>query len=217
MSRESSHRSPRKSRSGFTLLEVILGVFILGLVGLSIYRFLELNLSAIQVSTEHLNRARSLKALVDIVQAQMNDLPVATPNAVRGEAYKFNDVPQDELEWIARAGNGLFTEHAAKDYRVTLSLRQDERSGIVELGLRRVEEGVRTDVINWLPLMTGIAALEVRYYDPRAAAWLERWTQPNVRPSLIRMRFWRDGEEFPYESVLSLPAREFTADTEAGA
>ncbi len=205
-------RARRHNFRGFTLLEVMLGVFILGMVGLSIYRFLELNLTAIRFSTEQMREERSMEALTDFLQTQLLSLPVAQSNALRGEAYKFNGVPQDELEWLCSPGLGLMTVHASGVYRVTLALRLNEKSRQVELGLRRVLEGGNREDLNWWPLRTGISALELRYYDPRSAQWLERWVDATNRPSLIRARLWRDEEpDIPHEVVLHLPARQFTA------
>lgn len=203
---------PRPNRRAFTLLEVMLAVFILGMVGLSIYRFLELNLTAIRFSTEQMKEDRTMEALVGMLQAQMLALPVAQTNALRGEAYKFNGVPQDELEWLTGPGIGLMTEHASGQYRVTLALRLNEKSKQVELGLRRILEGGDREALNWWPLMTGISAMELRYWDDRSGQWLERWVDTGNRPSLIRFRLWRNEDpEIPHEFVLHLPARQFQA------
>ena len=40
---------------GFTLLEVMMAVMILGLVAISIYRFVETTLNAIRISTAHVS------------------------------------------------------------------------------------------------------------------------------------------------------------------
>lgn len=205
-------RPGRNNFRGFTLLEVMLGVFILGMVGFSIYRFLELNLTAIRFSTEQMQEERSMEALTDFLQTQLLSLPVAQSNALRGEAYKFNGVPQDELEWLTGPGLGLMTTHASGVYRVTLALRLNEKSKQVELGLRRILEGGNREELNWWPLRTGISALELRYYDPRSAQWVERWIDATNRPTLIRMRIWRDEDpEIPREVILQLPARQFNA------
>lgn len=203
------------TRRAFTLLEVMLAVFILGMVGLSIYRFLEVNLTAIRFSTEQMMEDRTMEALVKMLQAQMLSLPIAQANALRGEAYQFNGVPQDELEWLAGPGQGLVTEHASGDYRVTLALRLNEKSDQVELGLRRIVEGGNREELNWWPLMTGISAMELRYYDDRSSQWLERWLDSANRPTLIRVRLWRvDAPDTPHEFVLHLPARQFQAGDE---
>lgn len=195
-------------REAFTLLEMMLAVFIISLVMLSVFRFLELNLQAIRLGTEHGADERSIRALVDVLQAEMNALPiVSSQNVLHGEAYKFNEIPQDEMEWQCMAGNGLFTAHAAGDYRATLTLRPVPKTNELELGLRRVQVDGNPDEIHWLPLRRGIRAMEIRYFDPRLNNWLERWVDAAQRPSLIRIRLWRADEKDPYEAILHLPAR----------
>ena len=55
-------------------------------------------------------------------------------------------------------------------------------------------------------LIPDVAALEIRYFDARLNAWIERWNDQNTRPSLIRVRIWRKADDVPTETVLRLPA-----------
>jgi prepilin-type N-terminal cleavage/methylation domain-containing protein len=212
MFRRAFSRKWLPGRSAFTLLEVMLAVFILGLVVLSIYRFLEANLRAIQFSAQQADSERAIKAVTDVLQAQINALPSDRPNPLKGDAYTFKEMPQDEIEWLCSAGNGLFTEHATGDYRVTLTLRPNDKTGDLELGLRRVKEDGNPDEFHWLPLMRGVRGIEVRYFDPRLNNWLERWVDAGRLPSLIRIRVWRGADEDPYEVALHLPPRQGGAE-----
>jgi len=47
--------------------------------------------------------------------------------------------------------------------------------------------------------------MEIRYFDQRLNAWLEKWTDQSARPSLVRMRIWRAGDDQPYEQIFNLP------------
>ncbi len=193
--------------TAFTLLEVCLAVAILALVGLSIYRFLELNLQAIAFSTTRNTEALAMEALIATVQAELNALPEpqAVPGALLGESHKFKDLPADEMMWVAGAGNGLFTEHAETEYNVTLRLLPDAATAkLPTLGLRRMLNEKDKEQ-NWLPLIDDVRALEFRYFDNRQSAWLENWTGRGARPALVRMRVWRRDEVDPYEAILSLP------------
>jgi hypothetical protein len=189
------------------LLEVIMAVAILALVGLSIYRFLELNLRAIQFSTERGSESVAMDALLATLQAELRSLPLAQtqPGAIIGEAHKFNNLPADELYWITAKGNGLFTSHADADFRVTLRLRPEPPARLPTLGLRRVQIGGDPNVQNWLPLMPNVRALEFRYFDLRVNSWVEKWVDQQARPALVRVRIWRNDDVDPVEAILSLP------------
>ena len=47
---------------GFTLLEVVIAVAIIALMAMTIYRFIETNLSAIRISTEQTSEAAAMQA-----------------------------------------------------------------------------------------------------------------------------------------------------------
>jgi len=48
--------------------------------------------------------------------------------------------------------------------------------------------------------------VEIRYFNPASNAWVDAWTDPLHRPSLVRVRLWRHAEDEPLEAVLSVPA-----------
>lgn len=188
------------------MLEVVLAVAIMALVALSIYPFIELNLVAIKRSTEFSRQESAMRGLVAAIQTQLAALPGGRQGALLGEAHLFNEIPSDEMQWICGPGNGLFTKDASGEYKTTLAIRAPENKGeVAELGLRRVSLTDKEAAMNWLPLLSPVTALEIRYFDPRLNSWLQKWTDQQARPALVRLRIWRDNAADPYEAVLSLP------------
>ncbi len=183
----------------------MLAVAIIALVAMSIYRFLDTNLQAIQISTEQGSRQVELQGLMSVLQFQMNDLPRTEAGAILGEAHNFNNLSSDELQWTCGPGCGLFTQNASGQYKVTLALKPLPKSKDLDLGVRRMPATGTDKDATWLHLMDGVKALEIRYFDPRLNAWLEKWTDQNARPSLLRVRLLRGNDTTPYEQILSLP------------
>ncbi|MCX6968420.1 MAG: hypothetical protein NTZ46_11715 [Verrucomicrobia bacterium] len=198
--------------SAFTLLEVMLAVCVLALVGVSLYRFVETTLTAVRVSTEK-ERERALEtAFIAYLRGQMLALPSARSGAITGEPHRFNEISSDELRWIARPGSGLLTRHATGEWNVTLTTKALE-NGEYEIGLRRKDiEAKKSE--HWLPLFRGVRGLEIRYYDPTRAEWMEKWTNAETRPALVRVKLWRDPSPDPYEIVLPIPAKARAADAQ---
>ena len=197
--------NPNAKSSAFTLLEVMLAVCVLALVGVSIYRFVETTLTAVSLSTAS-ERERALgTAFAAYVRGQMLALPSARSGAITGEPHRFNGISSDELRWIARPGSGLLTRHATGEWIVTLTI-QPLKNGEYELGLRRQDIEAKKSA-GWLPLFRGVRGFEVRYYDPLRAEWMEKWTDVESRPSLIRVKLWRDPSPEAYEVVLPIPAK----------
>jgi prepilin-type N-terminal cleavage/methylation domain-containing protein len=204
----------------FTLIEVMIATLIISLLAFTLFRFISANLMAIRVSTEVHDERESVQAIVRFVQAQLADLPRREGGSLLGKPLKLHDLASDELTWLARAGQGVMTTAAPGEYRVTLTVQPVEKdSSELELGLRRepytkeargdvdfLTRGSGANKYNWLPLIRPMAAFEVRYFDPRMNAWLDRWTDQTARPQLVRIRLWKKQDDPPVEAVIPVPS-----------
>jgi prepilin-type N-terminal cleavage/methylation domain-containing protein len=193
-------------RGGFTLLEVLVAVVIISMITVSVYRFVRANLRAISVSQEVEVDRLEVTGLINYLQAQLEDLPPRRQGLLLGNPKKFKNLASDEMQWICRAGHGVLTTSAPAEYRVTLAIQPVEKSSSeLEIGLRRQATNVDERKYNWLPLMRA-AALEIRYFDGRLRAWIDRWTDLDQRPTLVQVRIWKTVDEQPVEAILQVPA-----------
>ena len=196
------------NRRGFTLLEVMIGVAVIALITISIYRFVASTLLAIRVTTAANDDRHSLVALVKAVEAELQDLPPKMNGVIQGTPHKFDNLQADELQWYCKGGNGLFTKAAEGEWYSTLTIQPHRETRELEIGLRRRPiDGKPADHRDkWLPLLHRVKALEVKYFDRRLNAWIERWNPQDARPALVRLRIWREADEPPYESVIAIPS-----------
>ena len=213
-------RARKNSARGFTLLEVMIATLIVSLLAFTLFRFVSANLQAMKFTTELQDERASMQAVVRFLQTQLADLPPRENAALLGNPLKLHDLASDELIWRASAGPGVLTAAAPGEYRVTMTVQPVESSSLeLELGLRRepITPEARTDAdffargtgtakYNWVSLIRPIAAFEVRYFDPRLNAWLDRWTDQAARPSLVRVRLWKNADDQPLEAVLPVPS-----------
>jgi prepilin-type N-terminal cleavage/methylation domain-containing protein len=180
----------RERRRAFTLLEIVLAVAILGMMTMVIYRFVASNLTIMRVSTAENVADASYSGLINLVTAQLQDLPSGV-GALSGEPFKFNDRPRDEITWICGSGPGVLTRYAPGEFLVSMRLRpMSEKAERMEIGFLRkprdAPEG-STEGESWVPLLGDVRSLQIRYFDPRLNAWVERWTDPGTLPKLVRL------------------------------
>ncbi len=199
---------PVKRRSGwaFTLLEVTLAVAILGMMALAIFRFVATNLTAVRLSTELNQENASYNGLANLLTEQLQNLPPGQ-GTLTGEPFKFSGISRDEMTWICPAGPGLLTRYAPGEYNVTMRLRPMKNSDLMELGIVREGEDEDNPVPKnqaWVTLMRGLRSLEIRYFDPRLNAWVDRWTDRGTLPHLVRLTIGRAGGSIPWQAVLPL-------------
>ena len=213
-------RAINSPRRGFTLLEVMIATLIISLLAFTLFRFVSTHLQAMQTTTELQAERDSLQAVVQLVQTQLADLPRRQNGVILGNPLKIHDLPSDELIWRTHAGQGVLTAAAPGEYRVTMTVQPVEgATSEYELGLRRepISVEARSDVdffargsgqskYNWVSLIRPMAGFEVRYFDPRLNAWLDRWTDQTARPVLVRIRLWKAADEAPIEAILPVPS-----------
>lgn len=184
-----------------------MAVVIIAMIAIILNTFLGGQLSAIAISRRVQTERQAVDCLLEYLRVELGELPEKQASAIAGNAYKFSDIPSDEITWMAKPGHGLLTTAASGDWRVTLQLRAREKSSkISDLGIRRrVLEG-DNESWNWVPLVPETAAMEIRYFHPQLHAWVERWTEQTIRPSLIRFRIWKTVDSIPVEAIIAVPS-----------
>src|SRR5437588_12926403 len=94
----------RKLCRGFTLLEIMLAVTILGMMSLAIFRFVESNMIALQLSAGTAADDAQYHGLRDLLTAQWQSLN-PFPSGLIGEPVKMGDPESDQLRlswWVGR-------------------------------------------------------------------------------------------------------------------
>jgi prepilin-type N-terminal cleavage/methylation domain-containing protein len=199
-------RAKQVRRRAFTLLEITLAVAILGMMAVVIYRFVAANLTVMRVSAEENMSDARYAGLINLVTAQLQELPSGV-GALSGDTFKFNDRPRDEITWVCASGPGLLTRYAPGEFIVSMRLRPASENGDrMEIGfMRKPRETAEksTEGQTWVPLLDDVTSLQIRYFDPRLNAWVERWTDASMLPRLVRMVIGRP-ERAPWESVIAL-------------
>jgi pilin/secretion family protein with methylation motif len=206
-------RNPRRI-AGFTLLEIMLAVGILGLMSLAIFRFVQSNMTALRVSSDIAAMDSQYDGLRDLLTAEWQSL---SPLQARmtGEPFKLNDRERDVISWNSSAGPGLLTRYAPGDFKVALRLQpENEKSDRLDLGFLRKpkndsdsEEGDET----WVPLIKNVSSLQISYFNPRLGVnpWVDRWPTTSQLPALIKVTVGRTDSPVPWEAIIPLKRTPF--------
>ncbi|MCX6982176.1 MAG: prepilin-type N-terminal cleavage/methylation domain-containing protein [Verrucomicrobia bacterium] len=207
-------RVPR--RHGFTLLEVMLAVAIIGFTTVGIFRFVQSTVRAVAVSVEDTEEQLRVDRLVALVQEEFYSLPARGQTNIQGESIKLNGADFDSIEWRSRGGPGLMTTAVSGEYRVKLRIQPVEKnSNKYEIGYWRRPALLETDGglvaggsdkdATWVPLLQRVSAMRIRYWDSRLGQLLDSWRDPTARPAFVILSITREGDDVPYEAVLRIP------------
>ncbi len=195
-----------KLRGAFTLLEIVLAVTILAMMSLSIYRFVQTNVTALRISSEVNATDAQYSGLENLLASQWQSLSPGR-GSLLGEPLKLGDRSRDEITWICGAGPGLLTRYAIGDYRVNMRLRPVARGkNEMELGVIRQPADAADESAgdNWTPLLPNVQSLQLRYFDPRLNTWVDKWTDTVTLPRLVKVTIGRANNAVPWEAVVAL-------------
>ena len=198
-----------------------MAIAILSLVSVTLYRFVDTTLRAAAFSEKSGQEDDALAGLRRLVAAQLAAMPASSNNALLGMTDSGKDGRRDAMQMVCPAGNAVLTPDATGFYDVTLDLEEHPRgSGRHALFLERTpwtdNEGeddpaaedakaAHARPSGTLDLMDGVRALEIGYFDARLNGWVDKWTDPQALPNLVRLRVTTDTRPQPYEIVLRVP------------
>jgi type II secretory pathway pseudopilin PulG len=198
-------QSPRIG--GFTLLEIMLAVGILGLMSLAIFRFVQANMTALRLSSDAAAMDSQYDGLRELLTAEWQNVG-SSRSRMYGEPFKLNDRERDWVRWNCSAGPGLLTRYAPGDFIVTLRLQaESEKSDRLDLGFLRKpkddfdgKEGHET----WVPLIKNVTSLQINYFTPNLNSWIDRWSNTSQLPWLVRVTVGRADSAVPWEAIIPL-------------
>ena len=197
----------QSKRRGFTLLEIMLAVAILGMMAVAIFRFVQSNMTALQVSSVTAANDAQYDGLRDLLTTEWQSLSPIRARMI-GEPFKLNDRERDEIRWNSGAGLGLLTRYAPGEFTAILRLQSgNEKNDQLDLGLlRRTQDDSDTIEPNesWVPLIRNVTSLEITYFDPNANTWLPRWPGGIRLPSLVKISVGRPDAADPWEAIIPL-------------
>jgi hypothetical protein len=198
-------RSPRIG--GFTLLEIMLAVGILGLMSLAIFRFVQANMTALRLSSDTAARDSQYEGLRDLLTAEWQSLgPIRSK--MYGEPFKLNDRERDWVRWTCSAGPGLLTRYAPGDFTVTLGLKpESEKSNRLDLGFLRKpkdDSSLGKEHETWVPLIKNVSSLQISYFSPNLNSWIDRWSNSSQQPWLVKLIVGRTDSPVPWEVIIPL-------------
>lgn len=195
-----------KRRAGFTLLEVIVAVVLIGIIAVTLQRFVSTTLTGIQFSTEKELESETMSALFRYIDAQLDDLTPRGQSTLKGVPHKFgSSLNSDELRWRCFTGAGTLSSSGEGEWYVTLTVMpQTKTSSKLDLGLKRQYLDADETNYDWVPLLKDVAGVKFEYYSTQLNAWLDRWNDDNARPRLVRMILWKTKDGMPERAVFTV-------------
>ncbi len=191
--------------SGFTLLEVLIAVVVLGLLVLGLSQGVRTGLTLRQAQVQRLGETTELDAAMRLLRSLFNRMP-AIPEGNRATAAEAGVTFKGESDRVSFVGNlptGLGTARRAdmilfvRDSRLILSWTP-----------RRHERVVAPPLATETELLQGVTRLELAYWKPQStepSGWQGGWEEAEP-PELIRVRvFFAEKDRRRWPDLIAAP------------
>ena len=212
------------------MIEVLLAMAIMAVICGTIYQFTGTTVRVAGVATRVDAREQALGGLRRLLSAQFAALPASESQALTGEANDGDHGRSDALRMLCPAGSAILTPDARGLYWATFEMREipggsgrhalvlnrepwtdDTELGkpiqlsAVSAGGVRTSGGLGSRPAGWVRLLDGVRSLQIDYFDPRLNSWVDKWNDPTMSPSLVRMRLALENSGAPYEFIEKVP------------
>ena len=183
-------RAPAPHPRGFTLLELVVGLIMVGLVGASLATAMSIAFRARNTAREQTSVAREAMIAIDVIEEELSAaLLPRSDSLLSGPFIGYSggtpDAPADTVEFYALGADlGAPPEDflAEGPRWVELSLSSDGERGILLKRQRRNLLATVLDDATEETLLVGVVAFGVRYFD--GEAWQEEWDSAEYGDSL---------------------------------
>jgi general secretion pathway protein J len=202
-------------QTGFTLLEVLVAMALLGFLSTMLLGGVQLATRIMDSSRRHSDAAAAVPAAYEFLRTQIaQTLPIARENLPPGHRAVDFEGSSESLRIVTLAPSHLPPAAMGDTAYQSLLLQRDApdnpNSVVIAWqpywgGRRNVQQiAVRRSV-----LFEAITAMEISYFGTldsgQPAAWHREWkNRPNL-PTLVRIRLGRDGKEPLPELIVALP------------
>lgn len=193
------------NQSGFTLLELLIAMALMGLVLVMLYGGLRLGMRSWDAGEQRAESVNEVRLIEDFIRRQLRQsMTVYREDPEQGQAVVFEG-QADSLTFVAPllsylGMGGLYViqfDVVQNQGTDRLRMRWTPYRPIVESGLQTKKTPAPEETI----LVNGVSDLQWEYFgvleDNQEPQWYDRWPSVQQRPQLVRLNLSVRGQRWP--------------------
>lgn len=180
--------SPRKAtaQAGFTLVEVLVAVTLLGTVAAMVFASLLTTTQTVEAGREHATREQTVRKILRLMadELSLSKRSIAYPWV--GMNGTQDGQPADTLAFLAMSQEVITVTATAREsdtVRVVYTRERDRLIRFVRKNLYTLTD--TNESLDQMELADRVLAFNVRYYDEQNRVWLDEWPVANKLPKAL--------------------------------
>lgn len=174
-----------RSEAGFTLVEILVAVALLGMVGAMVFGSLVTTTNAVEAGRDHAAKEQAIRR---ILRLMAEEISLSKPNTMYpwvGKNGTQDGQPADTLAILAMSQE--LSTSAAKESETVRVVYTRERDKLIRFVRRNLYTVTDTnESLDQMELADRVQAFNLRYYDDQNRIWIDEWpTVPKVPKALL--------------------------------
>lgn len=174
-----------KSEAGFTLVEVLVAVALLGMIGAMVFGSLVMTTTAVEAGREHAAKEQTIRRILRLMAEETS---LSKRNAMYpwvGKNGTQEGQPADILAFLAMSQElSTSTVKEGETVRVVYTRERDRLIRFVRRNLYTLTD--TNESLDQMELADRVQAFNIRYYDDQNRVWIDEWPAvPKIPKALL--------------------------------
>jgi general secretion pathway protein J len=176
--------SPFKDHRGFTLVEILVAVALLGTVAAMVFGSLVTTTQAVEAGREHVSREQTVRKILRLMAEEISLSKRSLAYPWVGMNGTQEGQPADTLAFLAMSQElSASTMKESETIRVVYTRERDRLIRFVRRNLYTLTDTDET--LDQMELADRVHAFNVRYYDDQNRIWLDEWPTAGKLPRAV--------------------------------
>ena len=173
-------------QAGFTLVEVLVAVTLLGTVAAMVFASLLTTTQTVEAGRDHATREQTVRKILRLMAEEIALSKRTTTYPWVGVNGTQDGQPSDTLAFLAMSQELITVTTTAKEsdtVRVVYTRERDRLIRFVRKNLYTLTD--TNESVDQMELADRVLAFNIRYYDEQNRVWLDEWPIANKLPKAV--------------------------------
>jgi general secretion pathway protein J len=198
-------QQPAESQAGFTLVEILVAVALLGMIGAMVFGSLVMTTNAVEAGRDHAAKEQAIRRILRLMAEEISLSKRNTIYPWVGTNGTQDGQPADILAFLAMSQeSSTSTAKESETVRVVYTRERDRLIRFVRRNLYTLTD--TNESLDQMELADRVQAFNIRYYDDQNRIWLDEWPTVSKIPKAVLIEV-----TFQYPDTAPWTVREWVA------